>query len=80
VSLACLDGKISTIDCGSIVFATNVEQKPPPMAKKLLYGKSDRTILLGDLATLLEKQGPKDVKTVMVAVDPTHHLSAVEGG
>ncbi|MHA1483712.1 MAG: hydrogenase iron-sulfur subunit [Candidatus Thorarchaeota archaeon] len=80
VSLACLDDKISTIACGSIVFATNVEQKPPPMAKKLLYGKSDRTILLGDLATLLEKQGPKDVKTVMVAVDPTHHLSAVEGG
>ncbi len=79
ISLKHDSGKDESNLVGSIIVATNAEHSPPPIAKMCRYGKSDRTLLITELPTLIAKQAAKDTKTIFVAVDPSYQLSTVEG-
>ena len=76
VKLKLDNGKEEDMLVGAIVIATNMEQAPPSLAKTSLYGKSDNTVLISELASLAANQTGK---TILVAQDPTYHESDAEG-
>ncbi|TFG28279.1 hydrogenase iron-sulfur subunit [Candidatus Thorarchaeota archaeon] len=70
------DGKEMDLLVGAIVVATHTEQSAPSLAKTSLYGKSENSVLISELATLASN---KSGKTILVAQDPTYHESDAEG-
>ncbi|MHA1633458.1 MAG: hydrogenase iron-sulfur subunit [Candidatus Thorarchaeota archaeon] len=79
VSLKPKDDKEFHILVGAIVIATTLELAPPSIGKMCKYGKSDKTLLISELDSLLAKQSTKDSKTIFVAQDPSQHDSSVAG-
>ena len=76
VDLRLEDGKESGLLVGAIIIATPTEQSPTSLAKTALYGKSDNTVLISELSSLISNQSGK---TILVAQDPTYHDSDAEG-
>ena len=73
VTLNC-DGKEEVVVCGAIIVATPPEQIIPAVGRKLQYGKSDRVIPISEL-----DNSERTKETILIAVDPTHQLTKVEG-
>ncbi len=79
VSLKRDNGKEEEILVGAIIIATNSEHSPPSIAKMCHYGKTNQTLLLSELSTLIAKQTAKESKTIFVTQDPSYHDSSVAG-
>lgn len=76
VSLKLDEGKETDLLVGAIVIATPTEEAPPSLAKTANYGKSDNTVLISELSSLVSNQTGK---TILVAQDPSYHESDAEG-
>ncbi|RLI56646.1 MAG: hypothetical protein DRP09_05595 [Candidatus Thorarchaeota archaeon] len=79
VTLKTEKGKDEQILVGSIVISTASTQEVPSIAKMCHYGKSDRTLVISELTDLLSKQPAGQRMTILVATDPSHHQTTVEG-